>query len=429
MLCRNTQKAIMEPSLDNSRSRVLTFVMTIEYNGFAYAGFQRQAATPRDVNGSIRSPSKSNASDVKKTSPRKRPNPSISAPKRATKARTPITVQQQIENVLEQWTNLSIAAMRVRGAGRTDKGVHATGQVVAFDVPLDLLQLKKENTEGSVSNGKEYLSVHALPLLQEAYRLFCSSRADANENKQSSKDEPKPFLDHWRIRRAISTRLPPDIAIRSIWIWVGDFPFEARQIILRKKYIYKLRFRALAHVDHDDGDNPTIHPICTAGPYLLRRSHDQNNVWICHWPLDEAILPAACQAFVGVNDFTRFVHNEEQKKRSKSKRDDEYSNIIDLLRFDVHLERGDDDQSTLIPPVWDATFTLLARGFRRQMVRNLVGCVVDVARGIKTVDDLLILLRNDDTNIIEANMVVNAAPACGLCLEHVIYGHNHFMTA
>jgi len=41
------------------------------------------------------------------------------------------TVQGEIEKCLQQVTQLSV---RITGAGRTDAGVHATGQVIAFDV-------------------------------------------------------------------------------------------------------------------------------------------------------------------------------------------------------------------------------------------------------------------------------------------------------
>ena len=42
------------------------------------------------------------------------------------------TVQAALQSALEIATG---SAVRVEGAGRTDSGVHASGQVAAFDVP------------------------------------------------------------------------------------------------------------------------------------------------------------------------------------------------------------------------------------------------------------------------------------------------------
>ncbi len=64
----------------------MRLAMTVEYDGTEYRGFQYQKDAP--------------------------------------------TVQQQIENAIRSLTSETI---RIRAAGRTDAGVHALGQVVAFD--------------------------------------------------------------------------------------------------------------------------------------------------------------------------------------------------------------------------------------------------------------------------------------------------------
>lgn len=61
---------------------------------------------------------------------------------------------------------------------------------------------------------------------------------------------------------------------------------------------------------------------------------------------------------------------------------------------------------------------ILAQGFRRSMVRNLIGFLVDICRG--EVDESIFeegLWAGDDATAAKLNM----APACGLCLEHVQY--------
>ena len=382
----------------DASDEVLTFVMTIEYNGFAYAGFQRQTSTPA-VDETAESRLTTNNITMKPSySQQNKPNKK--------KAKVPITIQQQIENALEKWTNLPIATLRVRGAGRTDKGVHASGQVVAFDIPVSSLQASNE--QGA-----------AVSLI---YQSFHSSQI---KNDHTNEADNRSCVDYWQIRRAISTRLPPDIVIRTVWLWNGDFPFEARQRISCKTYTYKLRFRSFALDTKEDAH--AFHPICNAGPHLLRRVRDHNDVWLCPWPLDETTLPSACKAFVGMHDFYNFVHKEEHKKRRKCNNGAECNERkykTDLLLFDVDLEQDGGDRIKSIPPVYNATFTLKARGFYRQMVRNLVGFVVDVARGKQMLTNLPTLLRKNDENI---NHTVNAAPACGLCLEKVLYECNHFV--
>lgn len=448
-----------------NQPQVLTLVMTIEYNGFQYAGFQRQTATPaRNItSGDESSTREPPTKKAKKNTP------------------TRITVQHQIEMALVKWTNLSIATLRVRCAGRTDKGVHASGQVVAFDVPLKYLaeldsnQCTRENGDNNILhdhdaaaandvNSEESLSKQSINYLQEAYHTLAayqSSKTTVDDNDIDT-NNTKTFIDQWEIRRAITTRFPPsaDIVIRSVRIWTGTHPFEARKDIACKTYIYKLRFRSLAYLNKqmqtasnaqqqqntEYAEKLQIHPICNAGPHLLRRVNDNNTVWLCSWPLDQALLREACRAFMGRHDFYNFVHKEERKKSNE--RDDHATNAedscgeapknkssyheIDLFQFKVDMQ-PENEYDTSLPPVIIATFTLKAKGFRRSMVRSLVGFVVDVARGLRSLDDIPVLLMKKDASCNVSDdksslaTMVHSAPACGLSLAEVEYEHDLFL--
>ncbi|KAL7531323.1 hypothetical protein ACHAXR_003978 [Thalassiosira sp. AJA248-18] len=519
-----------ESNNDETRSRheVLTLVLTIEYNGFQYAGFQRQSATkpPRNNNhsdginapaavaavtkscddekgASPSMPSSSNGSDVsrkRKQHPHSQQESTYSTKKAKKNTPTPITVQQQIETALQKWTNLSIATLRVRGAGRTDKGVHASGQVVAFDVPLRLLNnfdngddidgdngdTINSNNAGNGNNGniyeehKETLSQHSIQHLRDAYNTLTVHRTkmDENGNGNETINDTKMLVDQWQIRRAITTRLPTDVVLRSVRIWTGRHSFEPRKEIGCKTYIYKLRFRCISYHDNmklssssaaaaiDDTqqhqnyvneEQLKIHPICNAGPHILRRIDDHNTVWLCPWSLDPTLMRRACNAFVGRHDFVNFVHKAERKKTNKQQTGESIHHVsgtaekkkspheIDLLEFKVGMsqpEKEEDSSSTLIiPPVINATFTLRAKGFHRSMVRNLVGFVVDVARGLRSVDDIPALLltakeitpedgcsiSNKSRGELLLASMVNSAPACGLCLAKVDYEQDNFL--
>ena len=430
-------------STQSSKRQVITFVMTTQYNGFAYAGFQRQSRTPT-------TPTTSNNEDITTGKKRTRNNytnqelqASTNSNKsgRKSKSSAVVTVQDEIEHALQKWSGLSLLTLRVRGAGRTDKGVHATHQVVAFDVPLSLV-IDNNNDGEADNNGQDRdggikISSHALPLLQEAYQTLIKHNTSSTETNQ--------FIDQWKIRRAISTRLPTDIVIRSIRIWNRSVPFEARQNVACKTYVYRLRFRCIAYeanLKATDGQ-VNMHPICNAGPHLLRRVNDQNTVWLSPWALDEDKLRQACKPFVGKHNFCNFVHKAERKvgnsrpslvrrreryQQSTSNVDeenDEDKYLMDLFEFNVHLQP--EDKQT-VPPVIDATFSLLAKGFNRSQVRNLVGFVVDVARGERRLDDAKVLLLESDGNVDDEKKslpTVNSAPASGLCLADVKYEYEN----
>lgn len=446
--------------MDTKSRHVMTFVMTTQYNGFAYAGFQRQSRTPPPPAAAASSSASANNSSITTTATgkkRKRNQDNSELHNKSSgnksKNKAVLTVQDQIETALHKWTNLSISALRVRGAGRTDKGVHATHQIVAFDVPVSQLVIDDDDANPSndckTNNNRkdeddEIISSHARPLLLEAYQTWITHNSSTSFDENQA---TKPFIDQWKIRRAISTRLPKDIVLRSIRIWNGSAPFEARQHVKCKTYIYKLRFRC----------NKMMHPICNAGPHLLRRLNDQNTVWLSPWPLDKDILDKACQPFVGTHDFSNFVHKaelkdgngnssrpalvrrrerykQEQQEEDKNSEDSKY--LMNLFEFSVHLQPTN-ELDTSLPPVVDATFTLKAKGFHRSQVRNLVGFVVDVARGECNLDDARALLmeeKNDDENnnrvdedCHKALPTVNSAPACGLCLANVEYEHDDFL--
>ena len=267
---------------------VLTLVLKLEYNGFAYAGFQRQAAT-RNVSNRASNlvsgeadPAVETKTLVNGVSGNK--NDSGSRPSKKARRQAPITVQSQLEEALIKWTGLTLSQLRVRGAGRTDKGVNATGQICAFDVPLNMLN--HTGPDGSTVNDA------ALPILRQALEKL---------NEGGSNALPRT-LDQWQIRRAISTRLPADIVVRSARIWCGERPFEPRQDILRKTYTYRLRFRS------SNCQTQESHDIINAGPSLLRRSNDNNSIWLCPWALDERSLSKTCKILQGKHNFYSFVH-------------------------------------------------------------------------------------------------------------------------
>ncbi len=217
------------------------------------------------------------------------------------------------------------APVELTGAGRTDAGVHAWGQVVSGDLPAD---------------------------------------TDLDD-----------------LVRRLNKLAAPSIAVRSAQ-WVSD-DFDARFSALWRHYRY------------DVWNAPAPNPL------LAERA------WFVRPPLRLWAMEAACDPLVGEHDFSSFCRRpkvaEGQPERS-------------LVR-DVHSARwspvpwsdGERDGSLL-------RFEIRANAFCHQMVRSIVGTLVDVGLGKLSPGDLRgILLARD------REAAGQVAPPHGLVLWEVGY--------
>lgn len=381
-------------------------MLTVEYDGTDFYGYQRQASTDDEKGKDKVSYSSATSSrdgpccstqkgPVRQKRPRKNGNAGKS---KGRNGEAPVlrTVQGTIEEALGRLTGLSIRQLRVRGAGRTDKGVHATGQVVAFDLP----------------DGEDTSDKCTASCSDDSSRLpGANTRLALDRGNLSVFDDGPDFS--WKLRRAMNSRLPPDVSIRSARL-IGDDgratsqPFEPREGVAIKRYTYSLRFRKKMNCIETGEELP----ICSSGVFTLRRTMDPSCLWVCPWALDDRLLVRTCDALAGRHEFSCFVHKQDRRKKD---------NNIHLSKFDARmLTRQDEDESDTESgeaPACDVIFTLEAPGFRRSMVRNLVGFVVDLCRGQCAWDDVPKVLTGKDEH---ANLV-NAAPASGLCLAKVCY--------
>lgn len=184
------------------------------------------------------------------------------------------TVQDRLEAALAA---IAGAPVRVTAAGRTDAGVHATGQVAHFEVAAE--------------------------------------RPDTA----------------WV--RGTNAHLPESVAVQ--WSCVVDEAFHARFAAISRSYAYVLY-------------NHPVRPAVFAG-----------RVGWFHLPLDLGAMRAAAAALEGEHDFTAFRSSECQAKSP-----------VKVLRRVAIARRG----AHLV-------FEFTASAFLHHMVRNLVGCLVQVGRG------------------------------------------------
>lgn len=173
--------------------------------------------------------------------------------------------------------------------------------------------------------------------------------------------------DHLKYK--LNLILPHDIAVFAIRRVRDDF--HARFDAVEREYTYYISQRK----------NP------------FRR----HSAWQYYVPLDVERMNEAAKALLEWNDFTSFA-----KLNSNNK-----TNICDV-RW-AEWRRDVEDESLLV-------FTIRADRFLRNMIRALVGTLVDVGRGKLTVEEFVNILHAKDLSLSSSS-----APAQGLFLSNVKY--------
>lgn len=202
-------------------------------------------------------------------------------------------------------------ASRVRGTSRTDAGVHAEAQKVAFDAALDI------DARGWVM--------------------------------------------------AVNAHLPDDVAVRDARSTSAEF--NPRHASKWKRYRYRLLFD------------------------MVRDPLERTRAWRVGYAMDLARVERACERLVGTHDFAAF----------RTAKDERPTSVRTLESVAVERLAG---RVVSIAVTGDA--------FMHNMVRIIVGTLVDVGRG--KLDESCITQAFDSKKRDDLGMT---APAHGLTLEHV----------
>lgn len=232
------------------------------------------------------------------------------------------TVAGTLTTALEQITNQPVHLV---GAGRTDAGVHAWGQVVSVDVPA--------------------------------------------------------ATDVANLPRALTALCRPSIVVRDARI-VRD-EFSARFDALWRHYRY------------------TILNTATPDPFRA------NTSWHVRTPLDLRALRLASDPLIGERDFSAFCRKPDP--------DDVPAGTTPSMKRYVHLAAWSEPEPGIV------RFEIRANAFCHQMVRSIVGTLVDVGAGRRHASDVMMLIRSGERR--EASPV---APPNGLCLWEVGYPDGTF---
>ena len=182
-------------------------------------------------------------------------------------------------------------------------------------------------------------------------------------------EAPKILRNEGNLLRALNAILPPTICVKGAWLAPEDF--HARASARRKTYVYKIwnaRERSALWY--------------------------QRALWVPR-AVNLDALQAMTSSLVGERDFRSF-----QSRGTPTKTTVRHIYSADWIRR--------------VGP--NIEFRVTGSGFLKQMVRNLVGTMLELARHSKGPEDLARILRAHDRR--EAFMT---APAHGLYLYRVVY--------
>ncbi len=215
-------------------------------------------------------------------------------------------------------------------------------------------------------------------ILSQPVVLAVAGRTDAGVHAWGqviSFDTDHPRLDLVRLSRSLNKMCAPAIAVRDAAIVSQDF--DARHSAVARRYRYTIMNRP------------------EPDPFLADRA------WRIEAPLDLAALRLGCDPLIGMHDFSAFCRcpkvgaDAEEPTMVRRVVSARWHELEDgLLRFDIE-----------------------ASAFCQQMVRSIVGTLVDMGLGKKRAGEMRGILNSQDR--VHAGQI---APPHGLVLWEVLYG-------
>jgi tRNA pseudouridine38-40 synthase len=212
---------------------------------------------------------------------------------------------------------------------------------------------------------------------KERLTVVGSGRTDAGVHAEGQvanfKTKARLLPDDWR--RALNSLLPEDIVIRAAQA-VPDH-FHSRFSAVRKIYRYRI--------------------INQGYPPAIGRQY----LWTVFSPLNLYRMKTAAKPLVGRHDFSSFQGSDPSRKRSgRSARNP----ICRIRRLNLRRENR------------ELIITIEADRFLQQMVRAIVGTLVEVGRGRRDPGQMKRLIQKKDRR-----SGGPTAPPRGLCLVKVLY--------
>ena len=218
---------------------------------------------------------------------------------------------------------------------------------------------------------QEVLEKNLAIMTRQRVRLVGSGRTDAGVHAlgQVANFQTSASIPLKGFHRGLNSLLPPDIVIKSVEEAAADF--NAQLLAKRKTYLYTILNREIPSAVH------------------------RNYSWHYPIPLNVESLQVSAQLLVGKKNFASFQAADA----------DTGNPIREVFRADWFAGKA---------PF--LCFAIEAEGFLKQMVRNIVGTLVDVGRGKISIEEFERILKAKDRR--QAKMT---APPQGLFLMKVEY--------
>lgn len=209
--------------------------------------------------------------------------------------------------------------------------------------------------------------------------MTCAGRTDAGVHAWGqvvSFDLPVARTDVsslTRLQVSVNRLCRPSIVVREVAVAADDF--DARFSAIARTYRY------------------TVLQTPVGDPFRVR------TVWHVAEPLDLRAMQLACDPFIGEHDFSSFCRAAQRSDGTPAP----------LTRRVTRAAWADPGDGTL-------QFRITASSFCHQMVRSLVGTLVEVGRGKRRAGEMMGVLAACDRHA-----AGQLAPPTGLCLWHVDY--------
>lgn len=241
--------------------------------------------------------------------------------------------------------------------------------VVRLDIEYDGSPFAGWATQPGLRTVQNELETALATVLREEIRLTVAGRTDAGVHAigqvASFETAHPPPGD---LARSLNALTPAEITVTSA-VAAAD-GFNARRSALSRTYVYRL------------------FPRRTPSPFYEKRA-----LWWPH-PLDRNALAACAAALLGEHDFTAFTPTQTEHVRFTRR---------------VHAAGWTDDGDVVV-------FRIEADAFMRNMVRALVGTMLEVAAGRRSLASFEALLCG-----VPREQGGETAPPHGLYLESVSY--------
>jgi tRNA pseudouridine38-40 synthase len=212
--------------------------------------------------------------------------------------------------------------------------------------------------------------------LRHTVELTCAGRTDAGVHAwgQVVSFDARAGVDPDGLRRAVNRAVGPAVSVRSAEV-AGD-GFDARRCAIGRLYRYTI-------VNREVPD-----------PFLAATA------WQVPSPLDLRAMRLACDPLYGEHDFASFCRRPRVGAAQA---------VPSLVRLVRHADWSPVGEGVL-------NFEMEASSFCHQMVRSVVGTMVEIGRGRRRAGDMAAVVRARDRAVAGP-----PAPPHGLCLWEVTY--------